>query len=638
MASIEVFCSNVKTVLAQRGIRIKDLAERIGLSESYLSLVLSGSRKNLNDEYKDRIASFLNVSLSDLYSEEFGAPTRDAAPIFVEDPDRRETVRLVDTFLSSTHLDSARPSFHSVLARLNDRDAQTVRYFLSSVLSELAKQGGTSGKLCSSVESMSEEGRRLLVMYSLAGPSAKLEWVRIAANLDQDSFNKITAGLVSAGMIQVTEDLDTHRASLVEGDIPVSSIYTSQKLREIHLSLAFAMLTYPDDGPYFETAVAEHFTRGGRPKEAREHATKAARLMEATGLWREAAGEWHQAAVLSGILDDVVGRSNCLAEAAKCLCAAGDFREANEYGNHACSLIQERIKDPRPVGYVCIMMGNMLHGKNLDLAIEWYRKGIKSSPPEDPGYGILLSNLASTLIDANKLDEAENALKQVLRWSAGRDPKEAGSISAKVSNNLGTIEFQRRNWKQARSHFESCLEQSSGTENLGPVWHNLGILVYRDDNVKLAREYLTNAQELYLQKDNKVKWAWAAMDQAKVALRSGDLDSASRHLRSAEPLLDDNSPVVKGWVLLVWSCLESLDHRQSQAIESGRKAVDIFQREGAERDLAVAALWLSSVYKETGDAQQAAFMERRAFQIYEKNHWDIRELHRERSLLEPKTA
>ena len=64
MASIEIFAKNVRRLLAQRNIRIKDLAARIGLSESYLSLVLNGTRKNLSDEYKDRISSVLNVPLN----------------------------------------------------------------------------------------------------------------------------------------------------------------------------------------------------------------------------------------------------------------------------------------------------------------------------------------------------------------------------------------------------------------------------------------------------------------------------------------------------------------------------------------------------------------------------------------------
>ena len=62
MSSIETFANNVKRLLAQRNIRIKDLAARIGLSEFTFSC-LERTRKNLNDEYKDRIASVLNVPL-----------------------------------------------------------------------------------------------------------------------------------------------------------------------------------------------------------------------------------------------------------------------------------------------------------------------------------------------------------------------------------------------------------------------------------------------------------------------------------------------------------------------------------------------------------------------------------------------
>ena len=51
--------------------------------------------------------------------------------------------------------------------------------------------------------------------------------------------------------------------------------------------------------------------------------------------------------------------------------------------------------------------------------------------------------------------------------------------------------------------------------------------------------------------------------------------------------------------------------------------------------MACAALWLSQVFKELGNSQEERLMEKRAFQIYEKQHWDIRELHRECSLLSP---
>ena len=635
MASVEVFCSNVKTILAQRNIRIKDLAERVGLSESYLSLVLSGSRKNLNDLYKDRIASCLNLTLSQLYSEEFGTSIHISAPIFAEDPSRKETIRLVDTFLSSAHLDSARPSFYSVLAGLNDHDARTVRSFFSSILTELSRQNGTDGRDRPSVMSIPEPERKLLAIYSLAGGDARLEWVRAAADLDDATFDKTTERLVAGSFVHIADDGGVRRASVTADRMPVSSIFTAQRLSEIHLTLASAMLTYSDQGPYFEKAVADHFIRAGRPLESLEHIKKAARLMESVGLPREAAGAWHQASVLCGILNDVAGRSNCLADAAKCLCAAGELVEANELGSYACRLIEE-MGEHRSVGYVCIMMGNVLREHDLGAAVEWYRRGLKSTPPEDSGRGILLINLAAALLEAGTLDDSENALKETRRWLSGRDEAEVSAIRLKASLSLGLIEYQRRNWKQARPHFESCLNQPEGTGGvLETAWHNLGMLMYRDDNVKTAKEYLLKAQSLYWQRGSRLPWAYAAIELAKVSLREGELAEANKHLRAAEQYLEEKSVLAKGWSSLIRACVDRGQHRQTQAMENARKAVDIFQRENAERELAVAALWLSSLCEESGDSQQATFLERRAFQIYEKRHWDIRELHRERSLLEP---
>jgi tetratricopeptide (TPR) repeat protein len=406
-------------------------------------------------------------------------------------------------------------------------------------------------------------------------------------------------------------------------------------LRDIHLAIASAMVTYQDQGPFFEKVVAEHFLKAGRNRESLERFRRSARLMESAGLWREAAETWHQASVMCGILDDPGGRSNCLAEAAKCLSAAGEYGEADEFGSYACRLFQER-GDAQAVGDVCIMMGNMLRAHDLEGAAEWYRKGIRATPPEDTQHGRLLGNLASVLLEASRLDEAENTLKEALRWAAGRDPAEISLTSMKIALNLGLIEYQRRNWKQARTHFESCLEQAKVPDApLDTVWHNLGMLMYRDDNVKMAREYLIKAQNLYWERGNKLPWAYAAIELAKVALRAGDPEEARRHLRSAEPYLEDKSLHEKGWVMLIQGCIDHEQRRLNQAIDNGRKAVDIFQREAAERDLACAALWLSSLYAEAGDPQQAAFLERRAFQIYEKRHWDVRELHRERSLLQP---
>jgi tetratricopeptide (TPR) repeat protein len=635
VASVEVFCRNVKTILTQRSIRIKDLAERIGLSESYLSLVLNGTRKNLNDEYKDRIASCLNATLSQLYSDEFPSSIQKEDPIFLQDPDRRETTRLLDAFLSRTNLESDRTSFYSSLAILNDREARTIRLFLSSLLKGLSRADSSGNEAGQALLSLSEDERNLLAIYSIAGEGAKLEWVKAASDLSNESFSALTEKLRGKGLVALTEDRDGAQSHVIGGSLPVSSIFALRKLKEIHLTVARAMEAHSDEGPSYERSLAQHLVKAGRDAEALEHMKRAAGLFEASSLWDEAAQTWEQASVVCGILGSMVDRGGCLADAARCLCPAGQYEQAVELAGYACHLL-EREGRSRAVGNISIMMGNMLWKYDIDAAIGWYRKGLTATPKETQEYGNLLINLASASFEAGKLDDAENSLKEASRWAAGRDPEEVRSINLHIALNLGLIEYQRRNWKKARSHFESCLghAQESG-ERLDTVWHNLGMLMYRDDNMRAARDNLTKAQELYWERGYKQLWAYAAIELAKVALRTGDLDEALRQVTSAEPYLEEKSLRTKGWVLLLKGCVEHGQRHLNEAIDNSRKAIDAFQRMGEERDLACAALLLSSLFAEAGDVQQSKFMERRAYQIYEKRHWDIRELLRERSLLEP---
>lgn len=639
MASVEVFCRNVKTILAQRNIRIKDLAERIGLSESYLSLVLNGTRKNLNDEYKDRIASYLNLSLSHLYSEDLGASVAsEQAPVFIEDPDRKETARLVETFLSATNLHHARPSFYVALSSLSDRESRVVRAFLQTVLSDMARSGRPDVRRTHAEEPLSEHEMALLALYVLAGDDARLDWVRAASTLERTEFDLMTDKLVARSLVIVRDDAGVQRTSVHGVSMQVSSVFTLAKLRDLHATLASAMVALPDEGPFFEKRVAEHLIHAGKNREALEHLEKAARLLESLGLWKDAAEIWHRASIMSAILDEPTRRSNCLAEAAKCLGAAGDFDAANEFGSYACRIIQEMGK-PRSVGYVCIMMGYMLGQHDPDAAIDWYRRGLKVTELDDVNHGNLLGNLISTLLEAERLDEAENTIRQARRWAAGRSGQDLGTLNMMIPIGMGLIELRRRNWKAARTHFEDALAKSEGSKrHLVLVWVNIGKLMYREDNQKAAKEYLAMARDGYWELDMKLYSAYASIELAKAALREGEYEETTRMISAAEPLLEEKSALEKGWVSLIRGCLSRAHSRQGQAIEHGRRAVDIFQREEAERELALAALWLSDMYNEIGDPQQAAFMERRAFQIYEKRHWDVRELHRERALLQPRTG
>ena len=66
------------------------------------------------------------------------------------------------------------------------------------------------------------------------------------------------------------------------------------------------------------------------------------------------------------------------------------------------------------------------------------------------------------------------------------------------------------------------------------------------------------------------------------------------------------------------------------------RALDIFNQQESQRDIACAALWLCNLLEATGDITRAQQLRNTAYTIYSRNHWDLREPDRECSLLEPK--
>lgn len=111
MSSFEIFAQNIRALLTHRNLRLKDLAEIIGLSESYLSLVLNGTKRNLGDEYKDRIAAFFGLPMSYLYTENPSSYDNAGFEPVSEGHLRTETKGLIDAFLERANLESRQVPF-----------------------------------------------------------------------------------------------------------------------------------------------------------------------------------------------------------------------------------------------------------------------------------------------------------------------------------------------------------------------------------------------------------------------------------------------------------------------------------------------------------------------------------------------
>lgn len=75
----DIFRQNLRHLMAEHGLKVKDLADMVGLSPSYLSLILSGERQNLSDFHKDAIALALGTTVAALYTPgAFGFPADEA--------------------------------------------------------------------------------------------------------------------------------------------------------------------------------------------------------------------------------------------------------------------------------------------------------------------------------------------------------------------------------------------------------------------------------------------------------------------------------------------------------------------------------------------------------------------------------
>lgn len=633
MASIETFANNVKRLLAQRNIRIKDLAARIGLSESYLSLVLNGTRRNLNDEYKDRIASVLNVPMSLLYSENQPISSYDdPSPVFT-DALRHELKDLIEVFLTKSNLRHRRNAFYIVLGTLSDRDAQSVKYFLSELLEEFAMDD--HGKVSDTMD-LTEEEIRLLALISAAGNDAKAEWVRAVADLDNDAFASVTRSLRDKGVLSIVEDVGCTRFRVPNPYVPTSSLFSNSKLRQIYRSLARAMQLYPDDDPFFLRNLAETLVKAMEDKEAVIYFEKAARGFAEENLWEESARSWHTAAVLYGLLDNPRDKGRCLLEATRMSVSHNNLQAAIELAESASATFKAAglVKHNE---WACNQIGALFAAHDLEMAASWYKRGLQFSSLDSELYGPLLINLATVGLQRGKLGEAENALEEAKRWAERRSGPEVDRVMSHQSLLMGLIEYERRSWRKSQDYFLRCIERSEDLkpEDRATAWHNLGMIMYRHDDMAGARKYLTVAQEMHKSLGRTSTWVSGLVELARVALREGKSREAQQLTDEALLHIDEQANRERGWIWLIRGCIHRDAGRLSQAVELGRQAVDCFQREGAQRDLACAALWLSQVFRDMGNAQEEHLMERRAFQIYEKQHWDIRELHRECSLLSP---
>ncbi|HHY11645.1 MAG TPA: helix-turn-helix domain-containing protein [Firmicutes bacterium] len=636
MSSLEIFARNVKTLLIQRNLRLKDLAEKIGLSESYLSLVLNGTRRNLGDKYKDRIAAFFGIPISQLYSEVPTFSDTDNMQIYPEDPLRAETKGIVDAFIENTNLHSKEIPFYLALATLSDHEARSIKKYFTRVLENFAKSDSQQSKHREfNLLGLSTKQRELLLACSLAGNNARIEWIKPLCQMEEHKFQGTMEELIALDLVSVVEDICGNRVLLKRSlkDV-LSSRYTQDKLRQLCFDLATSMESYPDDNPSFFLGLARTLVKAGLTSKALPYFERAARGYQDNRLWDVAAKIWHETSLAYAVLNDQRERGRCLCKCAQSLAEKKDFDGADIMGSYAFQVFQDTQFEDM-LTYVCLTMGNIHSNNNHTKAASWYKKGLASAGGASPNYGHLLMNLATSYFAQGRISQAENALTQARQWIQAHKPLEANRLASHADLMSGLIEFQRRNWKAAKRYYQSSIENAPERfqGDFAVAYHNLGMIFYREDHTGEALKYLLKARELFEQDNLQSRWAYTGVEIAKVLVREGRTGEATSLLEKIPSMLDETARTELGWVFLLRACIEKANGVYEQAKTLATYAIELFRQEESGRDAACASLWLSSLMEETGDTTRADHLRNTAYTIYSRNHWDLRELHRECSLL-----
>lgn len=639
MSSLEIFAHNVKTLLNQRNLRLKDLAEEIDLSESYLSLVLNGTRKNLGDKYKDRIAAFFGVPISQLYSEFPTFSDTDETHAYAEDPLRAEVKGAIDAFIERTDLHSTEIPFYFALAALSDQEARSIKKYLTTVLNYFDKRDSQQSHMREDrLLSMTPRQRTVLLACSLAGNNARIEWVRPLCQMEDSEFQQSIDELIALEMIWLAEDVHGNRVRLKRSlrDV-LSSHYTQDKLRLLYTDLAAAMELYPDEDPGFFAALARIFVKAGLTSRALPYYKKAALGYQDHKVWDMAAKVWHELSMAYGVLNNQRERGKCLCRCAQALAENKDFDGAGVMGGHAFQVFKE-VQAEDMLVYTCLTMGNIYSENDYNKAAAWYKKGLEASGVSSPNYGNLLMNLATSYYAQGNTTQAEIYLNQTRKWVLDYKPREANRLASHADLMSGLIEFSRRNWKAAKRFYQSAIEQAPEKNqiDLAVAYHNLGMIFYREDRSGTALEYLAKAGQLFQDDKLENRWACTGVEIAKVLVREGRIKEAASLLEDVSDKLDKNDRIELGWAFLLRACIEKANGVYGRAKTMASRTLELFNQEESWRDAACASLWLCNLLEATGDITRAQQLRNTAYTIYSKNHWDLRELHRECSLLEPK--
>lgn len=487
MKSAEVFRENVKKLMNKRGIKVKELASMVGLSPSYLSLILSGERENLSDFHKDAIALALGVSVWQLLredadlEEELPTPSGEAVSQLACSG-VPEAILAVDDLLLALGVDDL--AFKSALYRqLNALSGQ-----------ELSKLGAV-------LRGTLEDWHKIRASRSPAKAPAAGTAAADSAGAGPVEFRQ--DAVRRSREVLFDEDLRTLVAALsltmdIPGGVPVDALVDALRWPVARVIAGLEWLQ--ENGLVFlakdeEGGIVAGVNQDGFWWRARKH-LPAGRVKQLS-------------ASLAGALKDLP-RDDLSSYVGALFLTAGELERARECYRKAWEQSLEGRQWSRARGFLEVELGLL--------------RLLEALPSEKAYcYGML----ATCCMELGDVRQArENQVKALGIWrSLDRVPETVQTLES-----LAVVEARSGSWEQAQRAIEEALELASTGEEEARLRCTLGEILLERGHLGRAKAELERALDLSRTIDYLSGLQRALLGVGVLSIEKGKLDDAKTNL------------------------------------------------------------------------------------------------------------
>ncbi|HHY35240.1 MAG TPA: tetratricopeptide repeat protein [Firmicutes bacterium] len=648
MKSALVFRENVKKLMHKRGMKVKELASMVGLSPSYLSLILSGERENLSDFHKDAIALALGVSVWQLFREDAdleyepvipsGEAVSQLAPSGVP-----EAVLAVDDLLLALGVDDLafKTALYRRLNTLSGQELSKLGAVIRGTLEDWNKIRASHPRPKAPAASIAAAGSRgtVGVEFGQDGRSRDvlvdedLQILAAALSLTMEipggvpvdvlvdalrwPVARVIAGLErfrETGLAFLAKDEEGGLVAGVNEDDfwwRIRKHLPAGRLRQLSSSLARALKDLARDD--LSSYIAALFLTAGELERAREYFRKAWEQSLEGRQWSRARGFLEVELGLLRLLDaPPPEKAYCYGMLATCCMELGEMVQARENQVRALEIWRslDRVTETvLALEFLAVVEARLGSWEQAQKAIEGALELVKTGEEE----ARLRCTLGEILLERGHLGRAKAELEKALDLSRTIDYL-SGLQRALLG--LGVLSIEKGRLEDAKTSLTRVLALSEkGDRKPGlRARLELGRIFLAQGKASLALEQFEEARKLAQKLDDAESLGMAVAG----VVRSLILLHRWRNLAEVLPELEDalalfeRTKMVKGLVPVLIAQAEVLSARglKTKASDLFRRAIRIAQEHGAPSLEARACHAYATFMKEEGDPLYRVMQER----------------------------